>query len=166
MKPIFQEIVDPIIGDCFSACLASVLELPLSRVPKFARDNPDPNQSFFPEVQTWLAKKYRMGIVAIQMEDRAGDFAGKDIRFIHGPKEQICIASVDSPNFEGRKHAVVGRVDSLGNFTLLHDPNRDGRPITTFPRVVYLLLPLNPAHLVRQTFRNPSTGPKKKTEAV
>jgi hypothetical protein len=43
MKPIDQEFMhDPekgIIGDCFRACIASILELDINEVPHFYRDH-------------------------------------------------------------------------------------------------------------------------------
>jgi hypothetical protein len=39
MKPVEQRVVSPDAGDCFSACIASILELPLERVPTIHGDN-------------------------------------------------------------------------------------------------------------------------------
>lgn len=41
MLKIYQTIMDPPFGDCFRACLASILERPLAFVPNFHHDDND-----------------------------------------------------------------------------------------------------------------------------
>ncbi len=142
MKPVMQEIVDAGKGDCFSACLASLLETPMSTVPKFRRDNPAPTD-MMPAAREWLAANFGLSMVTLQMEDRAGDFIGSDIRIIGAMPETPCIAGGDSPNIEGVLHAVVGTVDGMGNFTMTHDPNPSGKGIVGFPKHIYLFVPLD-----------------------
>lgn len=43
-------------GNCLSACLASILEIPLQLVPDFAADT-DSDEEFLLAVDAWLAKK-------------------------------------------------------------------------------------------------------------
>lgn len=143
MKRVVQEIVDAGKGDCFSACLATLLDIPISDVPKFRRDNPGP-ADMMPPVRDWLAKNFGMSLVTIQMEDREGDFIGADIRVIGAMPETPVIAGGQSPNFEGVNHAVVGTIDGLGNFTMTHDPNPSGKGIVGFPKHIYLFVPLHP----------------------
>lgn len=50
MIPVDQEISDAVNGDCFPACVASVLELPLADVPGFVRGNAD---DWFEQFAAW-----------------------------------------------------------------------------------------------------------------
>jgi hypothetical protein len=143
MKPVMQEIIEKGSGDCFSACLASLLEVPLEDVPKFRRDNPFPND-MMGAAREWVKDRFGLSLVTIQMEDRAGDFIGTDIRIIGALKGTPCMAGGTSPNFEGVNHCVVGEIDGLGNFTMTHDPSPHQKGIEGFPKHIYLLVPLAP----------------------
>lgn len=143
MKPVFQENIDAGTGDCFSACLASILELPLDAVPKFRRDNPVPND-MMADARRWLAENFGLSIVTIQMEKELR--TGEDIRLIGAHPGTPCIAGGVSPNVEGVCHAVVGEIDEHGmNFRLTHDPNPSGKGIVGRPLHLYFLVSLNPA---------------------
>ncbi len=141
MKPVMQEIIDKGIGDCFSACLASLLEIELDRVPKFARDNPKP-KDMMPDVRKWLSENFDISLVTIQMENREADFIGTDIRIIGAMPGTPCIAGGKSPNYKDTLHAVCGTIDGIGNFTMTHDPNPSGKGIVGYPQHIYLLVPM------------------------
>lgn len=150
MKPAFQEIIDAGIGDCFSACLASLLELPISAVPKFRRDNPAP-KDMMKEARKWLAKNYGLSIITLQMEDRESDYIGSDLRIIGAFPETPCIAGGTSPNLPDASHAIVGQLDKQGrNFEMTHDPNPSGKGIVGYPKHLYFLVSLKPDEIVRQ----------------
>jgi hypothetical protein len=51
MIPVFQDILDPVNGNCFAASIASILEIPLHRVPNFCRVS---NPSWLEETQHFL----------------------------------------------------------------------------------------------------------------
>lgn len=51
MKPVFQSIHDFKHGDCFRACVASILETPLEEIPNFMRDG---RVKFNDYVDEWL----------------------------------------------------------------------------------------------------------------
>lgn len=141
MKPVYQQIVEKGTGDCFSACLASLLEIPLEDVPKFRRDNPVPND-MMSDARKWLKESFGLSIVTIQMEKELR--TGEDLRLIGGTAGTPCIAGGMSPNFEGVCHAVVGEIDEHGmNFRMTHDPNPSGKGIVGRPIHLYFLLPLN-----------------------
>lgn len=140
MKPVYQEIIEARIGDCFSACLASLLELPLSEVPKFRRDYPD---NMMPYVQNWLKENFGLVIVPIIMAKEVE--CGDDMRFHSVPQGTPCIAAGKSPNLEGNFHAVVGEIDKHEiNFRMTHDPNPSGKGIIGNPTTIYFLVPLRP----------------------
>lgn len=69
MKPVMQQRIGP-TGDCFSACLASILELPLSEVPCFFVGNGEPHpvedqpRVWWGRVRQWLRER-GLGIVTI-----------------------------------------------------------------------------------------------------
>ena len=142
MKPVMQEIVDKGVGDCFSACLASMLEVPMSIVPKFRKDNPD-GDSMMGAARNWLAEHFNLSLITVQMEDRDSDFMGTDIRILGCAKDTPCIAGGTSPNYPDTLHAVVGVVNDLGNFTMTHDPNPTGRGIVGVPKHIYFSVSLD-----------------------
>lgn len=147
MKPVMQEIIDAGVGDCFSACLASLLEIPLADVPKFRRDNPYP-ADMMTSARKWLAEKHGLSIVTVQLEDRnGGNFIGSDIRIIGAVPGTPCIGGGDSPNFKDVSHAVVGEIDEHGmNFVMTHDPNPSGKGIVGYPKHLYFLVPISYSH--------------------
>jgi len=57
MIPVDQKVLTVPGGDCFSACVASLLELPLEAVPYFMGDGPvnEPSK-WFDDFLAWLAK--------------------------------------------------------------------------------------------------------------
>ena len=62
MIPVNQKYKhDPdagVVGDCFRACLASLLELPLEQIPHFARESATAGlESMMPLVEDWLAAR-------------------------------------------------------------------------------------------------------------
>jgi hypothetical protein len=143
MKPVYQENVDAGTGDCFSACLASLLEIPLASVPKFRRDNPVPND-MMADARKWLAENFGLSIVTIQMAKEIR--TGEDIRIVGAVPGTPCIAGGVSPNVEDVCHAVVGEIDEHGmNFRLTHDPNPSGKGIVGGPLHLYFLVSLEPA---------------------
>ena len=141
MKPVFQQLIDAGHGDCFSACLASLLEIPLEAVPKFRRDNPAPND-MMKEARKWLAENFGLSIVTIQMEKELR--TGADLRIIGATPGTPLLAGGQSPNVEGCQHCVVGEIDEHGmNFRMTHDPNPSGKGILGRPMHLYLLVPMN-----------------------
>ena len=59
MKPVFQKVFSVTDGDCFEACIASVLEVPLESVPPFVRGNPE---DWWDKVVKWLADREYAGV--------------------------------------------------------------------------------------------------------
>ncbi len=142
MKPVYQEIIDRGVGDCFSAALASLLELPIEAVPKFRRDH---GREMMTEARRWLAEKFGLSIITIQMEDWDDDPIGKDIRLIGAFAGTPCLAGGTSPNLPDTLHCVVGKLDEYGmNFELTHDPNPSGLGIAGRPKHLYFIVPLRP----------------------
>jgi len=106
MIPIDQEFVhDPSInqhGDCFRACLASVLEMPREEVPHFAQEANGVAHIFWNNAMDWL-------------EARGWEY-------VHSPTwkphEWFHFISGPSPRGNGVTHMVVGL-----NGEVVHDPH-------------------------------------------
>lgn len=144
MTPVYQEIFDSGKGDCFSACLASLLELPLATVPKFRRDNPVP-RDMMPAARKWLAEQFGLSLVTIQLDDpESEEFSGADIRLIGAVEGTLCILGGKSPNLPDTLHAVVAATDKHGmNFDIVHDPHPSGKGLSGYPLHLYFLVPLS-----------------------
>lgn len=115
MKPVMQTIFDSENGNCFSACLASILELPLESVPNFHAmyDN-----GYMSHVVPWLADRGYSLIVI-----RATNVNGPPVMI--GTQGMYLIAGYSfSSIVVQRKHAVVCKVDSSNPFgiSIVHDP--------------------------------------------
>lgn len=148
MKPVFQEIIDAGQGDCFSACLASLLEIPLAEVPKFRRDNPYP-KNMVTAAREWCKERFDLSIITIQMEDLE-TASGEDIRIIGAFAGTPCIGGGTSPNLPNCLHAVVGELDEQGlNFRMTHDPNPSGKGIVGRPKHLYFLVPMKPQNYLQ-----------------
>ncbi len=87
MKKIKQRIVSNIMGDCFAACMASLLELPIEVLPN------DHSEAWFSVWEVFL-KQFGLEITS--------DSAKGAIWAIHP-----WIASVKSQNFENDTHAII-----------------------------------------------------------
>lgn len=106
MKPVDQTVFTVPGGNCFSACVASILEIGLEDVPYFMGDFEEADRgAWFERFANWLAPR---GLWPINF--RLGDW--------HPPDDAIYILSAGSPRGEW-DHAVVAR----GNKVVLHDPH-------------------------------------------
>lgn len=101
MKPVDQTLFGPENGNCWAACIASILELPIDEVPNFGI-----KKTWFPDTWNWLLER---GYASLY-------FGPGDAR--HVP---YCyhIVSGRSPRGDWG-HAVV----ALGE-KLVHDPHPD-----------------------------------------
>lgn len=107
MKPVDQTTFGVPGGNCFSACVASLLELEVEEVPYFMGE-PD----WFFAFNRWLRPR---GLYAMNFEGHPERFQG----FV--PDDARCILGGRSPR---GPHAVVGTMSGV----TLHDPHpsRDG----------------------------------------
>lgn len=105
-------------GDCFTACLASLLELPLWMVPPFHMMYGRPDT--FSRIDQWLARFFNMELEFVDDIKNPGDL----------PEFYIVLGK--SPrNNEG--HAVV-----YSKGVLAHDPNPAGGGVTEVWSIRYL----------------------------
>ncbi len=126
MKPIFQTDTSPTTGNCFSACLASVLELDMDAVPNFftiAGEDPD---QWWDAVRDWL-RPHGLGVISVAIDGHGllASFGGWLI--------------VGGKTARGTNHATVWRDGKM-----VHDPYPGGTGLVHVDSVD-LLYPLNPA---------------------
>lgn len=129
MKPVIQTQVGD-HGNCFSACLASILELPIEDVPNFFEAQIiDGAAGWWAALRDWL---WTRGYGVIVLNDPCGRLS----QSLPG----LLIVSGESPR--GRMHATIWESGSL-----VHDPHPEGGGIHS-PLDISLLYPLDPARLV------------------
>ncbi len=149
MKPVFQAIVCKGRGDCFSACLASILEFPLEAVPSFNALAIDSGAKYPVVEADDHIHRYVEGLGFTLLRLRFKDV--HDYRSLYG---QYCLMTVPSQRFEGVHHAVVGQFqwhpDHPGlaiKLMIVHDPNPGNAPYPAdlVPSFIKFLVPKNPA---------------------
>lgn len=145
VKPVYQENIEPDSGDCFSASLASLLEVELSEIPNFrivAHMAGKPGNHMMHFARPWLAEQYGLSIVTIQMAKEIE--TGEDLRLVGAFAGTPCMAGGKSSTFPDTLHCVVGHIDETGmNFVMTHDPNPNGRGLAGPPMHLYFLVPMN-----------------------
>lgn len=133
MTPVKQTILhDPEngkFGDCFRACIASLLELPITAVPHFCDQY---NPSWFRELNEWLAPRGYF-FLEFGCEDPKGwEFwldqcaCGGDLyHTLCGP----------SPRFKDASHAVIGK-----NGKFVFDPHPSDAGLAGSPTAIGFLV--------------------------
>ena len=126
MKPINQKIIDKTSGDCFSACVNSILER--DDVPNFNGDIND-RRHWIIKANEWL-KSFNYQVVFYKIG--------------HSPTPLgYFIITVNSYVFEGGYHSVVGYTDDNGVTRVVYNPNPQDPRGTDIPpedwRLIYLL---------------------------
>lgn len=151
MIPVDQAIVSNTKGDCWSACLASILELPLEDVPKFVWHFGEHSDR---AAELWLS---RLGYSYIRLEryikteDERYFWHATGFNVWHS-HDTYCILSGHSPNFKGGFHAVVGQIGHNGDLTVVHDPSPFKKGILGAPVYLSLLAAKNPAELKKPKY--------------
>lgn len=107
--PIDQTSFGPGKGNCFSACVASIIELPIEDVPQFMSAGTE----WFGALSTWCAER---GLVVKYWPCKAWCETEGDI-FL-GVPTGLAIMSGESPRHPGVLHSVVA-LDAK----LCHDPH-------------------------------------------
>jgi hypothetical protein len=114
MKPVHQTVFGESSGNCWSACLASILEVPIEDVPNFCGD-PACNENWFSDTDKWLQERGLRIIDVTIIEGSEFGVGGDGIYMIGRGK---------SPrgNFS---HSTVVTVQD-GVFAMAHDPHPSG----------------------------------------
>lgn len=121
MKPVYQEFIsgDGVIGDCFRACVASLLDADIQDVPHFLEVH---RERMMEAAREWLFATHGIGLLTVHL-----DCEEHSIVYIGTPKT-LCIASIPSPNIDGGSHAVVAEVAEFGlSLRFKFDPRPDGK---------------------------------------
>lgn len=128
-------------GNCFPACIASILGISLNDVPHFYQLYHELDmQDQWQKIVQWCHLQGH-GIMCWEEVHMNA--------FMHASlKGCLVIVSGESPRFKGGMHAVVGRLNGVGGYDLVHDPHpsRDGLVPRT-AEMYELLFALTPRHL-------------------
>ena len=139
MIPVYQDDFTFTTGNCFSACLASLLELPLADVPKFMAE-----EDWFGAVNRWLAQ-FNLRFIDIKWSN---EFA------VWPDAGGYCLMTGPSPRRPELLHTVVvglerGDDDHI-RFRWLHDPHPDCDYLAGDPTSVGFLAVLDPVMFARE----------------
>jgi hypothetical protein len=105
MKKVYQTIFGVPNGNCFQACIASILECELKDLPNFMEDGPD---SFGGNLKEWESvMPFKLFDVRFDNEE-SRDFSIKDL---------VLIATIDKMYGDDRAHSVI-----MKNGKIIHDP--------------------------------------------
>lgn len=108
-QKILSDPENNIVGDCYRACLASLIPVPYDNIPHFAELY---SHDMFREAREWLIDNYHIYTLDIYLNDSQIDM------FII--PESNCLIFGKSPR-NGR-HAVIGKVNGWG-IEIIHDPH-------------------------------------------
>lgn len=97
MRPVEQTILTPPDGNCFAACVASILELPIDAVPNFRSSG----NGWWHEWQEWLAPK-NLALLGWDSDDLGDEKVRADT--LRG--YSICTVRYELPS-GGLNHSVV-----------------------------------------------------------
>lgn len=109
MKKVYQTITTLPNGNCMEACIASLLEIELSEVPSFGKE-----ESWYDNCQIFLAQ------YDLQLLCYVSDTTSEMRNLLLG----YYIGAFPSPNTEGIDHAVI-----MKDSKVVHDPNPTGKPV-------------------------------------
>lgn len=128
MNPVMQTVLGR-HGNCYSACLASLFEIPLDQVPNFFDVAGDDDSAWWGEVRSWLrARGFGVITVLVDENSRLDLFDGWFI--------------VGGESCRGIGHATIWRDGQL-----VHDPHPSKCGIIKADSVD-LLYPLDPSKLM------------------
>lgn len=134
MIPVYQDDFTFSTGNCFAACLATLLEVPLEAVPSFMAE-----EDWFGAVNRWLAPR-NLRFVDIKW---TSEFA------IQPDTGGYCLLTGPSPRRPELLHTIVATIgrrdDGHVEFRPTHDPHPDAEFLAGEPTSVGFLAVLDPA---------------------
>lgn len=130
MKRIDQTIFGDKTGNCFAACLASLLEVPIESLPI------DPSAELWFQTTQDALKPFGLYFLEVRL-DVAVSYP------MYAMKDRLCVMTGKSPRGEFW-HAVVGRVDHDDTqdkvlFDVIHDPHPSRRGIENVKALGFLV---------------------------
>lgn len=147
MRPIHQTEFADGCGNCFQACLASILEVELAAVPHFKQlQNDDPALDMVCAADEWLRQYHRKRFISIEMYgEQMRDVTDQCLFLRTYDQDDYVILSGVSPraNADGTRkyHCVVGQPRGWG-FQIVHDPHPDGAGLVGQPYGVKWIVPV------------------------
>lgn len=147
MKPVDQTIIDPLHGNCFQACIASLFEMRLDFVPHFC-DGAIGGEWWDPFVE-WCARVAGYAPIQFKCDSSWGGWES-----LSGGV--LCILSGASHTFPDTKHVVVGKLvaelhevkDGIKQRVMMwrtiHDPNPSRKGLKGQPEEVLFFIKINP----------------------
>lgn len=130
MKPVPQTDFGVTTGNCFTACVASILELPIHEVPDFCCDHEDDDwEETFRE---WLEQRGLYPII-VDFENEGAEVPSWEIHWILGGRSRA-----------GHKHAVVWYGDEIA-----HNPITGHTGIAQ-PLRGYVVIPMDLGEWIRE----------------
>ena len=127
MKRVTQTKFGKPNGNCFEACLASILEIPLDEVPRFTQED------WLARINRWLRWHYSLQLVVAQPNI---------LEFGMAPSTYVIAGG---PNLRGVPHSVVHR-----GATMVHDPNPDRVGLASVEDVL-VFVAVNPARMRKRS---------------
>ncbi len=140
MIKTYQTIISPVNGNCFAACLSSLLHIPLEDIPDFLSEG---DGKFWNKITTYLKTiNYAPLIIYFPLSDKNCFLYLPTLPGTH------CILSVPSQCAKCA-HAVVAKVkkrrSGYTNFEIVHDPNKKNKKYKkVIPDFCLFLVPLKP----------------------
>ncbi len=126
MKPIFQIVFDATLGDCFRACVASIFEFPIEKIPNFWGQTQDVDE-FWQLNDDWLVQN--KGFRCLHFELSPGNE--------HVISDLLCVACGKTIRCD-EEHAVVWQNK------LIHDPHFSGVGLAKDPNTFTIFVPIDP----------------------
>ncbi len=127
MKKVYQTKFGAEEGNCFQACVASVLEFALEEVPDFCTEFE--GEKYYEQFVKWLNE---CGFSAIPINVDAD---------LDRPNYKGCYLVVGGKNKDNVMHSVIYK-----DGVLVHNPNKHCKGIK--PEIVDIIFPQNPAALI------------------
>lgn len=141
MRAIDQTVMGH-AGNCFAACIATLLELPLEAVPPSAGDAGGRPMAAFLRARGLLYLEVTAGPLR-RYETDEPPVPAQDLGWCPLTRgEALAVLMGPSPRFDCA-HCVVGRTNGYG-WTILHDPHPDRTGIPHLERIGFLVA-VNPA---------------------
>jgi hypothetical protein len=125
MKKVYQTKFGNKSGNCFPACVASILEIPLESIPNVCVLGED----WFDAFLFWCAT---MGFSYVELREEYRKMTDG----------QLCIVVGKSPRKDIRHHCVVGRFENE-EIEIVHDPHPDETGIDSIEQYG-VFIPVNP----------------------
>lgn len=136
-------------GDCFAACLASMLNIGLDEVPNFRRLQTEATNGsvcMVTEADKWLRSVHGKRIITIELygDDHQPDTTRRLLNRLAYSGDDLVILSGESPRktAEGLRkyHCVIGK-PSMWGYEVVHDPHPEGGGIIGEPYGVKWIVP-------------------------